>query len=308
MHPEEVSPVNILLFTRVQHTTNTIKLTRQFRSQSSILKEPLAPRFATRILLAGSFDAMSDPDRLAPDDQEPAAKRRCLVQTKETDEANKGYSRETGANKKPTEEETKPLSKHLLGFQQLPRSVELEILEWLRHKGSLACTSIAANAIIQEANDGQVCCPSQQFHHPADGDLINVSEFDEPLLHPIDNRMTLKFQEIEDEREDEREDDWMGLSRSEFKRKQNQLAKRDLKWSCCGSDFFSTGCTTNTGVTLEEAETAMEANERAQSNAYEDDTCDSAYSNRDWDESIGEDAKPNCTCGYADGVYSYCAC
>jgi hypothetical protein len=163
-----------------------------------------------------------------------------------------------------------------------------------------------------------VCCPSHQFHHPADGELIDVSKLDDPLDHPPDNRMQLKSQEIEDELEDgkedeledEREDDWMGLTRSHFKSKQNKVAERDLRWSCCGSDFFSSGCMSNSDAAApKEAETAMEANGRARNNAYEDDTYDSgAYSNRDWDESIGEDAKPSCTCGYADGVYSYCAC
>jgi hypothetical protein len=269
---------------------------------------------------------MSDPPAQGTAvDHEPAAKRRCLDQTtKESDEATKDYSNETGStNKEPAEEvrgqevafqdekeESKPLSKkHLFGLQQLPRSVEIEILGWLRHTGSFACTSKAANATSQEANEndtGQVCCcPSQQFHHPADGDLIDISELDEPLDHPKDNRMKLENEEMENEIEDD--SDWMGLSRSEFKSK---VAERDLdlRWSCCGSDFFSTGCKPNTDVAPEEAETAMEANEGARSNAYEVDTCNSAYSNRDWDESIGEDAKPNCTCGYADGVYSYCAC
>ena len=29
---------------------------------------------------------------------------------------------------------------------------------------------------------------------------------------------------------------------------------------------------------------------------------------RPWDDSIGDDASPDCDCGYADGVYSYCVC
>ena len=29
---------------------------------------------------------------------------------------------------------------------------------------------------------------------------------------------------------------------------------------------------------------------------------------RPWDNSIGDDASPDCNCGYADGVYSYCIC
>ena len=29
---------------------------------------------------------------------------------------------------------------------------------------------------------------------------------------------------------------------------------------------------------------------------------------RPWDDSIGDDASPSCSCGYADGVYAWCAC
>lgn len=29
---------------------------------------------------------------------------------------------------------------------------------------------------------------------------------------------------------------------------------------------------------------------------------------RPWDDSIGDDASPDCDCGYADGLYSYCVC
>jgi hypothetical protein len=38
-----------------------------------------------------------------------------------------------------------------------------------------------------EANNGEeCCCPSQQFHHPADEGLIDDSDFDEsPLVHHL---------------------------------------------------------------------------------------------------------------------------
>jgi hypothetical protein len=265
----------------------------------------------------------SSPARTALD-HEPAAKRRCLEHTTEDcDEATNDYSNET--HKEPTEvvpdqevafhdekEESKPLSKkHLFGLQHpLPRFVELEILGWLRHTGSFACTSKAANATSQEANNGQVCCPSQQFHHPLDhgGLLIDISKLEFSVLHLLDYRMQLKSQEIKDEIEED--SDWMGLSSDlyEFKCQVERARARapELRWSCCASHFFSTGCMSNTDVAPEEAETAMEANEGARSNAYEVVTCFSAYSIRYWDEYIG--GKPYCTCGYADGVCSYCTC
>jgi hypothetical protein len=258
-------------------------------------------------------------------DHEPAAKRRCLDKTTKESTSKEPTEKEPGqevADFHDEKEESKPLSKkkNLFGLQQLPRSVELEILEWLRHTGSFACTSRAANDLIsrcQQANegdDGQVCCcPSQQFHHPTEGELINVSELDdEPFDHPTDNRMKLERQEMEDE--DDNDNSLMGLSRSAFKRKvaerdrkvaerDRKVAERDLRWSCCGSDLFSTGCMSNTDVAPEEAQTAMEANEEALSNAYEVDTCDSAYSNRDWDESYGGDAKLR-LCGW--GLFLLC--
>ena len=61
----------------------------------------------------------------------------------------------------------------------------------------------------------------------------------------------------------------------------------------------------------EDTNAAMQANEQARQNDSDDDDSDDEYVRSrtpDWDESIYGDARPGCSCGYADGLYTYCAC
>lgn len=184
----------------------------------------------------------------------------------------------------------------------LPKSMDLKITEYLAHTGSLACTSRGADLICTEANDElSVCCPSQQFHHPGETDLQDESALEEESCeYPRDVRMKLN-----DDADEDDVTDWMGLNAYDF---QQRTAEHNLRWSCCGSSFFSTGCIRNRDVPDDEAEAAMNSNERAQIDVYENITCNSGDPNRDWDDSIYEDASTHCTCGYADGLYTYCAC
>jgi hypothetical protein len=65
------------------------------------------------------------------------------------------------------------------------------------------------------------------------------------------------------------------------------------------------------GIAEEEAEDSMVANEQARNDACETNAPSSSNDGSltpDWDESIYGDAKRSCTCGYADGLFSYCAC
>ena len=96
-------------------------------------------------------------------------------------------------------------------------------------------------------------------------------------------------------------------------------------WSCCGKRVQAAGeedgCKECAGVDgLAYRSAAREAVYAERSKVHklnseerasypdreEADGSDPHY--RPWDDSIGDDASPDCDCGYADGVYSYCAC
>jgi len=177
----------------------------------------------------------------------------------------------------------------------MTESLELEILEYLEHTGSFACTCSRSWDFVG------ICCDSQQFHHPEDADLTDDRLNEDEPEHPPDTRTRVKLCD------DDEEHDMMGLTAWE-KRK---FAERDMTWTCCGSHFASTGCQSNDCVTSYEISDALESNEKARARAaacemWKDD--DDDYSSREWDDSFGGDARRSCTCGYVDGVYSYCAC
>lgn len=191
--------------------------------------------------------------------------------------------------------------------------LELKILGYVVHNGAFACVCRSGRARCQQEGwyDEGICCPPQQFHHLADAhlekteDRENIGSYD----NPRDDRWKLCRQYSNDddsEDDDDDEFDWMGLTARGYTGLVNKMAARDMKWSCCNSDFYSTGCINDID------QEAMEANERARQEVLDnidEDTDDSDREyGRDWDDSIGGDARRSCTCGYADGVYSYCAC
>lgn len=94
-------------------------------------------------------------------------------------------------------------------------------------------------------------------------------------------------------------------------------------WSCCAKKVQAAGeedgCEQCAGVeglshgarkkVYVERSKVLKANAEARASSPElDDVDEGNPYDRPWDDSIGDDASPHCDCGYADGVYPWCAC
>ena len=231
--------------------------------------------------------------------------------------------------------------------------LDRKVIAFLPHTGSLSCVSKASERLCLARNAGRLCCPTQQFFHPINAELLEPGTSSATRDYDaIPERLVL----FPNDDEDDDSNDNMGLSASQFHVKR---VKDTWTWSCCGAGFRCTGCN---HIAVQDAEKAREdaagsvaggddgsdavsvtdndgnddgvsatnnddsgdgsddndddnaiaaderpaiaANEREKENALDNRD----FHNRDWDESYGGDASRFCTCGYADGLYTYCAC
>lgn len=181
------------------------------------------------------------------------------------------------------------------------KDLDREIIgKYLSHTGSLACVCKASERECLTMNAGRLCCPTQQFYHPADAELLSwyrVEEIeDEEGLTYVAPRFRLNKGRDKDDEE---------------QRSGGSGYKGYLRWNCCGESILCTGC-----LAVEDAEegedvnAAIQANEQTREQLWQNESDDEEdfRLTPDWDESIGGDARLGCSCGYADGVYSYCAC
>ena len=76
-------------------------------------------------------------------------------------------------------------------------------------------------------NAGRLCCPTQQFYHPADAELVEKIEDEEGFTH-VAPRFSLN----------------RGRDSDEDSNEEKPTAGSGYKgwWSCCGEGIACTGC------------------------------------------------------------------
>lgn len=163
--------------------------------------------------------------------------------------------------------------------------LELEIIQFLPHRGAISCTSIEGRRLVDALGEDQ-CCPCQQFHHPEDAVLIcDSDDLNASFEYAIDVRTKLFLNE-----EDDDEDVFLGSNASELRKK---MIENTMIWSCCGSSFYSSGCREcrdNCDVTPDEARIYISANDNERTERIEE-----TYHRRYLQDE--GDANPLCMCG-----------
>ena len=62
-----------------------------------------------------------------------------------------------------------PSANALLGWT---KHLDRNIIDYLEHTGSLSCVNKASERKCLAKNAGRLCCPTQQYYHPADAELV----------------------------------------------------------------------------------------------------------------------------------------
>ena len=169
-------------------------------------------------------------------------------------------------------------------------------------------------ALPAPASSGRLCCPTQQFYHPEEAELVSQKRLDEIIEEEGINIVTPRFKlynAIGDESDGDEQ-----LSDDDEPGKERRQGRR--YWSCCGEDVSCTGCLLVCDADQnEDVHAAIIANQQAretQDVSVEEDSPSwdgvrgEGGLTPDWDNSWDGQARRWCSCGYRDGVYSYCAC
>lgn len=188
------------------------------------------------------------------------------------------------------------------GLQDWTKCLDRKIIDYLEHTGSLSCVNKASERECLARNAGRLCCPTQQYYHPADAKLVSI--FDDELENSI----------MEEELTYDTPRFVLNEGRHTTPPEETSHSYNYWKWSCCAKNKECTGCEdvcdaeedVDTDAAIQANEEAREA--QARQEALDDEEDDYYRRTPDWDDSIGGDAKRWCSCGYKDGVYSYCAC
>lgn len=167
----------------------------------------------------------------------------------------------------------------------------------------LGCVNKASECKCLTKNAGRLCCPTQQYYHPVDAELVDI--FDEELEKRMhDEGLTYDTPRFV-----------LNEGRHTTPPEDTSHSYNFWKWSCCAKNKECTGCeVVRDAEEDEDTDAAIQANDRvrealqAKQDALDDEEDDYDRPTPDWDDSIGGDAKRWCSCGYKDGVYSYCAC
>lgn len=186
------------------------------------------------------------------------------------------------------------------------KHLDREIIVYLTHTGSLSCVSKASECECLALNSGCLCCPTQQFFIPAGAGLLSIFDIeDEENINDLisQNGHILTFATPRFR---------LNYGRHTTPGEDTSHSYNYWKWSCCAKNIGCTGCEAVCDAEEDEdIDAAIQANEQARQqiqNASDDDGNDSFRLTPDWDDSIYGDARLGCSCGYADGLYTYCAC
>ena len=167
------------------------------------------------------------------------------------------------------------------------------------------------------------CCPYRQIFHPT---IATLSK----------NGYKMGWNDYHSHSDNESDEDEVVLvgdedvpsieiRRRRMERHYTMRMKLTHSWTCCGGGFDSLGCTSGKSLCLgeEEIQHLIDENDdkrqiilqgndddddRDDDLDFDDDDDDYVDIDRDWDESIGGDAKKWCSCGYKEGHAFYCCC
>lgn len=197
------------------------------------------------------------------------------------------------------------------GLEGWTQDLDRNIINYLAHTGSLACVCKKCEIVCLARNSGRLCCPIQQFYHPQNAKLLSRREFIEYIdtNDVIPRQVTRMVVLVEDDRKQEDDDDdgdWYGLTANQY---EDREVRTYWRWSCCGENCYDTGCKAlKDAEDDEDTDMMINSNKEAIEEAFESNRRDECDVRRDWDDSISGDAMRGCSCGYTDGLNTYCSC